>query len=269
VHARVFILVVIVGVSTRCNFKLPDLSVCINLSKRSPAPVGAEVDKILTDWQTRRANSKSFYAKIKRTFRDTAFKTEKVSDGVMRYRHPDLGRLDFLAGKDGKGREIFLVIKNHEFWHIMAGERRIEILEFDDDSMKSAVFEFMRSSPFVWFVPTDKTTLQKHGVIKLVKDEGSTIELRVDLVERADEHENGYESMIVSLRKPDLLPTKMIIKENADVTVIYEFTDVAENVDINETDFNPPKLDLSNWRVTRQRLLSKNPTANPRLEKGK
>jgi hypothetical protein len=93
--------------------------------------------------------------------------------------------------------------------------------------------------------------------------------LRVDLVERADEHENGYESMIVSLRKPDLLPTKMIIKESTDVTVIYEFTEVAENADINETDFNPPKLDLSNWRVTRQRLLSKNPTANPRLEKVK
>jgi hypothetical protein len=51
--------------------------------------------------------------------------------------------------------------------------------------------------------------------------------------------------------------------------VIYEFTEVAENADINETDFNPPKLDLSNWRVTRQRLLSKNPTANPRLEKVK
>jgi hypothetical protein len=172
---------------------------------------------------------------------------------VLRYRHPDLGRLDFMADEQGRGREVFLAAKSNEFWHLRADDKKAAIHQFDGEIPgTSGVFEYLRSSPYVWLAPTDKTTLQKHGAIRTLNETGSTVVLRVENAKRRADEDTGYLSMTVHLRKPDLLPIKMIVQETAETEVTWEFTAVHEDVEYDESDFLPPKIDPATWSITRE-----------------
>jgi len=260
---RLSSLLIVAGVASGCNFQFPDFRICIDLSKTSPIPVDKEVDKILDEWQKRRAGSTSFFAKFKRTFDDHAFKTKRVNDGFLRYRHPDAGRLDIASDAHGKAREVFLWSKENEFRHYITGERRLEINDFSKsfDNPKFNLFEFMRGFYFVWLVPTDKETLQKHGAIRKINEDDSTITLRVDSCESIRQQ---FLTTTVQLRKSDYLPTKLIVKENAETEVTYEFSEIAENVELGQADFDPPKINEAEWKITRQKFQGKKPSKAPK-----
>jgi outer membrane lipoprotein-sorting protein len=216
----------------------------INLAARAPFPVEADVEKVLTEWQKHRAKTLTHYATFKRTVRDTAFKKESETTGSVRLRHGKVFRIDIK-----KPREVFFFTKDSEFWHLDAESRRATIHEFPKPDQAAT----WAATQFVWFAPTDKETLQKHGRIKKVRDTATTVELRVS--SPADRRDNLYVEMTVTLRKSDYLPVKLDVKESADTHVIYEFTELHENVELPDSDFVPPKLGPE-WRISRQRLVA-------------
>lgn len=266
---RLLLLAFISSLLSGCNYPVQT----IQLESRSPVAVAPDVDRILNDWQKRRSTSTSIYAKFKQTVKGESrrnqyefgtvlkavnFRPENavvVRAGAIRCL-PNLGRLDFHKDENGKGRETFLWTKNKEYWQIRANDRQAQILEFNTNVLgNTPIFDYLQATPFVWFVPAEKSTLQKHGTIRKVSEDARTIVLRVENVKREYDREDGYESLTVHLRKPDLLPTKLIVTESKECEVTWEFTEVHENLDLSDSDFIPPKLD-STWKITRQKLQS-------------
>ena len=246
---RFFILAAAVTSTSGCDFPTP----YIELAGHTPIPVDPEVDKILTAWEKHRSGKKSFYAEFNRTVVDKAFKEERRNKGSMRYRHADLGRIDISKDDKGKGREIILWTKSNELWHLMPDVSKASVHQFD----RSYLLDFVRGSFLVWLVPADKATLQKHGRISKVKEDVGTVVLRVEVLRPQDR--SAYESMTVHLRKSDYLPVKLIVRENVDVEVIYEFTALHNDVDLSESDFEPPKLDPKKWEIDRNPFLAAKP----------
>ena len=90
-----------------------------------------------------------------------------------------------------------------------------------------------------------------HGRTTKLKEEGSIVVLRIENTRYAKEP--VYQTMTVHLRKPSMLPAKIVVKENPDTEVTYEFTVVHDDVELSEDDFLPPKLN-SRWKVDRPKF---------------
>jgi len=228
------------------------------LDGRTPVPVDDDVGRVLDEWEKHRAGKKTLYAEFIRGIDDQAFRTKRRQTGSLRYRHPNLGRLDIKADEKGWGREVILGTKANEFWHATAADSKLFIHEFGQPWL----FEFVQSSQFVWMAPARRKTLQKHGAITKVSEDANTIVLQVKPVSANDDFAKEYQHLVVHLRKSDYLPVRLVVRETQFTEITWEFTTIVEDLELNDSDFVPPKLDLSKWTVTRQSIAA----AKPRLQ---
>jgi len=105
-----------------------------------------EVDDLLQRWHEKTSKVRQVFAKFHRTVFDRAFKTKKENDGAARFREPNLARMDISEDEKKLGREIFILSeqprprggKGLEIRHYIAGERRLEIVEFPIDAVHNA-----------------------------------------------------------------------------------------------------------------------------------
>jgi len=222
------------------------------MRSRKPIPVEPDVEKVLDDWQRRRATTNSVFAKFTYTYHDQAFKKECKSTGSLRYRHPDAGRIDI------RNWSAEIWSKNNEFWSANVPERRIAIFEWSDPKQPSdpMLFGVLQDSQWVWLTPSDKLTIQKQGKVTKVSEDAQTVVLRVERTERAY---SFFSQVTVHLRKSDLLPSKIVVMEDVCTECTYVFTEMLENPEIDDTQFAKPKFEEGEWKITRQRITTQPP----------
>ena len=238
---QLLILAALCAMASGCTFLPP--RPYIDLAKRTPTPVDPEVDRILSEWQKRRAGAKTVAAKCKVAFEKSEGQDPEVHEGLFRCRHSS--SIQFSMDGDC----ILLWTPKNEFWTIDTVKKAADVVEFD----KPYLNDFMKGTEFVWFSPVDKITLQKHGLIRKVSEDAATIVLAVKNAKRADDLDGSYESLTVHLRKPDLLPIKLVTRGGLDAT--WEFSELRENIDLKDADFLPPDLGPQG-KIGRRRFIS-------------
>jgi hypothetical protein len=223
----------------------------------APNQVDVEAERILADWETRRAGKQSFYAKFDYTIMSPGDATSTKRSGSLRFNRPNLGRIDFTADADRMGREILLWTATNEFWRFDVDSKTAANIKFE----RSALIDFIKQSEFVWLASDDKKAIQNLGVIQKVNEDVSQVVLRVLPVKSQNLHD--FTSMTVHLRKPDLLPYRLIVQFKGGAEVTWEFSTVHEGIVILDSDFVPPKVELPAWHVARHYLRNKVTTGEP------
>jgi hypothetical protein len=220
-----------------------------------------EVDDLLQRWHEKTSKVRQVFAKFQRSVVDKAFKTKRENDGAARFRDPNLARMDISNDKNGNGREIFILSeqprpaggKGLEIQHYIVGERRLEINEFPIDAVHNAQEE----GPLrLLFGVKPETAHARYG-FEILKKTADSITVRISPKLEADRQE--FLEAVLMLDTKSFMPRRLDVKENADTDVSYVFSMIVTNIDDPEleilvTDFDPPKINKKDWKVTRQKL---------------
>lgn len=217
-----------------------------------PPAADSRVDEILKEWHERASAIRSGFAVFHVTTTDAVWKKTEKRAGSARYLAPGMARLD-LMNNDGRPDEGFILTGKRELWNYSIPKGQMTVYEGmsgdTSDELRAllvgiAVFGPLEDRRIDWwhriYRVQDETA---QWVIALAEETETSIRLEFRLPKPTKSSfwcRSSTERIEVTLDKRTMLPTRAAHISFDESKEIVEFDNIWTNIDIQETDFDPP-----------------------------